>query len=70
MPDTQRQIAETAFERTQRRDKEINDAMKQERARREAAVKNMFRLRALRVARDEKTKPASHPNRRQESVRT
>jgi phosphopantothenate synthetase len=51
MPDTQRQVAETIFERTQRREKEINDALKQEYARREAAIKNMHRLRALRLER-------------------
>lgn len=56
MSDTQRQIAETIFQRNQRREAEINDALKQEYARREAAVKNMYRLRALRIARDEKAK--------------
>jgi hypothetical protein len=54
MPDNQRDIAETVFERNQRREMEINDALKQEQARREAAVKNMYRLRALRLARDTK----------------
>jgi hypothetical protein len=49
----QRVIAETAFRRTPKRD-EINDALKQEHARREAAVKNIYRLRALRLARDAK----------------
>jgi hypothetical protein len=48
----QRELAETVFERSQRREKEINNALKQEYARREAAVKNMYRLRALRLARD------------------
>jgi hypothetical protein len=48
----QRQIAETVFEHNQRREKEINNALKQEYARREAAVKNMYRLRALRLERD------------------
>jgi hypothetical protein len=47
-------LAETAFERNQRRDAEINEALKQENARREAAVKNMYRLRALRLNRDQK----------------
>jgi hypothetical protein len=56
MPDTQREIAETVFERLQRREAEINDALKQEYARREAAIKNMYRLRALRIARGEKAK--------------
>jgi hypothetical protein len=55
MVDTrQRELAETVFERNQRREKEINNALKQEYARREAAVKNMYRLRALRLARDAK----------------
>jgi hypothetical protein len=55
MPDT-REIAETIFQRNQRREAEINDALKQEYARREAAVKNMYLLRALRLARDVKSK--------------
>jgi hypothetical protein len=42
------------FERNQRRETEINDALKQEYARRDAAIKNMYRLRALRLARDTK----------------
>jgi hypothetical protein len=55
MTDTdQRAFAETVFERNQRRDAEINEALKQENARREAAVKNMYRLRALRLERDQK----------------
>ena len=57
MTDTdQRAFAETIFERNQRRDAEINEALKQENARREAAVKNMYRLRALRLERDQKAK--------------
>jgi hypothetical protein len=57
MTDTdQRAFAETVFERNQRRDAEINEALKQENARREAAVKNMYRLRALRLERDQKAK--------------
>ena len=55
MSDTnQRAVAETVFERNQRREAEINDALKQEAARRAAVVKNMQRLRALRLARDKK----------------
>jgi hypothetical protein len=50
----QRAFAETVFERNQRRDAEINEALKQENARRETAVKNMYRLRALRLERDQK----------------
>jgi len=52
----QRAFAETVFERNQRRDAEINEALKQENARREVAVKNMYRLRALRLERDQKAK--------------
>jgi hypothetical protein len=58
MPDTKRQIAETIFQYNQRREAELNDALKQEYARRDAAVKNMYRLRALRIGRDEKAKTA------------
>jgi hypothetical protein len=51
----QREIGETAFRRNPKRD-EINEALKREHARREVAVKNLYRLRALRIARDEKAK--------------
>ncbi len=54
MTEHQRELAETVFERNERREMEINNAMKQEHARREAAVKNMYRLRSLRLARDAK----------------
>ena len=55
MPDTnQHEIAESQFERNQRREAEVQDALKQERARHEATVNNMHRLRALRLARDAK----------------
>jgi len=60
MSDSQREIAESAFERNQRRETEINDALKQEHARREAAVKNMYRLRLLRLARDTKLNDPAH----------
>ena len=60
MSDSQREIAETVFERNQRREMEINDALKQEHARREAAVKNMYRLRSLRLARDTKLNNPAH----------
>jgi hypothetical protein len=52
MTENQRELAETVFQRDERREAEINDVMKQEHARREAAVKNMYRLRALRLERD------------------
>ena len=57
MADTdQRAFAETVFEHNQRRHSEINEALRQEHARREAAVKNMYRLRALRLERYQKPK--------------
>jgi hypothetical protein len=56
MPDTkQHEIAESLFDRNQRRQAEINDALKQEAARHAAVVKNMHRLRALRLARNAKS---------------
>jgi len=54
MPETsQCEVTESMFERNQRREAEINDALRQEAARREAVIRNMHRLRALRLARDE-----------------
>jgi hypothetical protein len=55
----QLEVAETVFDRNKRREAEINDALRQEQARHEAAIKNMHRLRALRLARDEKTNKPS-----------
>ena len=53
MADTnQPETSESQFERNMRREMEIEDALKQEQARHEAAVKNMHRLKALRLARD------------------
>ena len=49
-----RVVAESVFDRNRRRDAEINEALKNEAARHETAVKNMQRLRALRLARDAK----------------
>ena len=57
MPATKRrEVAETVFNRNQRREAEINEALKREAARRAAVVKNMHRLRALHLAREEKSK--------------
>jgi hypothetical protein len=53
MAGEQREVAESIFERGQRREREVNDALKQEYARREAAIKNMHRLRALRLERNQ-----------------
>jgi hypothetical protein len=54
MPDSkERAVAETLFERTQRRETEITQALQQEQARRAAVIANMHRLRQLRLQRDE-----------------
>jgi hypothetical protein len=54
MPDMkQREIAESVFDRNQRREAELNDALAQEAARHAAVVKNMQRLRTLRLSRDQ-----------------
>jgi hypothetical protein len=45
--------AERVFQRNEKRDAEINEALRQEVARHDAAIKNMHRLRALRLARDQ-----------------
>jgi hypothetical protein len=50
----QRALAETIFERGQRREREISDALKLEAKRHEAVVRNMHRLRAFRLSREEK----------------
>ena len=54
----QLEVAETAFDRNKRREAEINDALRQEQTRHQAAVKNMLRLRALRLARVTKEESA------------
>ncbi len=55
MSDTkQLNVAESVFGRNQRREAEINDALKQEAARHAAVVKNMHRLRALRLETEKK----------------
>jgi hypothetical protein len=53
MSDTERRdIAEALFEPKQRRE-EIKNAIKLEEARRAAMVKNLYRLRSLRLSRDQ-----------------
>jgi hypothetical protein len=54
MSDTkQREIAESVFERNERREAEISDALRQEAARHAAVVENMHRLRTLRLSRQQ-----------------
>ncbi len=53
MPETKaRERAEAEFDRHQKREAEIADALKLEAARHTAVVENMHRLRALRLARN------------------
>jgi hypothetical protein len=52
MRDRERQAADSAFSRKKKRETEINGAVKQESVRHEAEMKNMERLRALRIERD------------------
>ncbi len=54
----EREVAESAFDKNKRREAEINQALRQEQARHEAAIKNMHRLRALRLQRDAQKPPA------------
>lgn len=51
-----REMAESAFDKGRRREAEIHAALKQERERQEAVIKNMSRLRSLRLAREAKSK--------------
>ena len=55
MQDVER-FSETVSERKQRLEISISEALKREAARHDAAVKNMQRLRALRLERDQKAK--------------
>ena len=57
MRTSDRQVAELVFDRNKRRESEINDALKQESARHDAAMKNLQRLRALRIEREQKNQP-------------
>ena len=52
----QRDIAEALFEPKQSR-QEIKDAIKLEEARRAAMVKNLYRLRSLRLSRNQSSAP-------------
>jgi hypothetical protein len=59
MPDAeQRDIAEALFEPKQSRE-EIKNANKLEEARRAAVVKNLYRLRSLRLSRNQATKQSN-----------
>lgn len=48
-------IAESVFEHNQKREMEMESALKREALRREALIENMHRLKALRLAQSENT---------------
>jgi hypothetical protein len=47
-----REVAETFFDKNRRREAEIESALKQDKARHDSTIKNMHRLRELRLQRD------------------
>jgi hypothetical protein len=53
-----RQAAESVFDRNTRREAEIKSALDLQAAKHQAAMKNMQRLRSLRLERDAKNQPA------------
>jgi len=50
-----REVAESIFDKNERREAEIKNALQQEHARQETVIKNMHRLRSLRLQRDAQT---------------
>jgi hypothetical protein len=54
MSERDRKAAEATFNKKQKREAEIDEVLKQEHARRNATMKNLERLRALRIERDAK----------------
>ncbi len=57
-----RAVAETLFEREQRHNREIGEALRLEEERHAAVLKNMQRLRALRLSREQKKTAESRPD--------
>ena len=53
-----REITESAFEKYQRREAEIAVALREEQSRHDAAIKNMHRLRSLRLQQEAQSPPA------------
>jgi hypothetical protein len=52
------EVAESTFQKYQRREAEIAVALREEQARHDAAIKNMHRLRSLRQQREAQSPPA------------
>jgi hypothetical protein len=57
MSEKTREVAESAFQKYQRREAEIAVALREEQARHDAAIKNMHRLRSLRLQQEAHTPP-------------
>src|SRR5215469_482099 len=55
MSEKTREVAESAFQKYQRREAEIAVALREEQARHDAAIKNMHRLRSLRLQHEAET---------------
>ena len=64
MSQRDRKAAEATFDKRQKRESEIAGVLIQENARRDAAVKNMQWLRALRIERDAKNQSAGKVKKR------
>ena len=57
MSEKAREVAESTFQKYQRREAEIAVALREEQARHDAAIKNMHRLRSLRLQQEAHTPP-------------
>ena len=64
MSERDRKAAEATFNKKQKREAEIDEVLKQEDARRDATMKNLERLRALRIERDAKNQPVAKVKKR------
>lgn len=63
-----REVAESAFQKYQRREAEIAVALREEQARHDAAIKNMHRLRSLRLQQEAQMPPPKSKSLQTEST--
>jgi hypothetical protein len=70
MSEKTREVAESAFQKYQRREAEIAVALREEQARHEAAIKNMHRLRSLRLQQEAHVPPPKGKTVQTRSVQT
>jgi hypothetical protein len=63
-----REVAESAFQKYQRREAEIAVALREEQARHDAAIKNMHRLRSLRLQQEAQMPPPKSKSLQTKSV--